>query len=90
MRVEPSRLLEVLTEKSIPEEVVRDGFTDAAAMGILDVLMTAGPYPIKNVRIIIEQLDVDPIESSQHAFRMAGRDAARKLLEQLFPWILHR
>jgi hypothetical protein len=55
-------------------------FAEAALLGALDVLITSAPYPILKVRVVIEKIEADPIDSSEQAFRLAGRDAARKAL----------
>jgi hypothetical protein len=87
VRLEPSTRLEVQIGSSISQEAKDEGYAEAAVMGILDVLMTACPHPVKNVRILVEDLEIDPIDSSPQAFRMAGRDAATRALQQVFPWI---
>jgi len=87
VRIEPSSRLEVLPGESVPEEATREGYVEAAAMGVLDILMTACPHPVKNVRVVIDVLEIDPVDSSRQAFRMAGRDAATRAVKQLFPWL---
>ncbi len=59
------------------EEYVR-----AAVMGVLDVVLTAGPYPLKDFILRIVEVHPHPIDSSSIAFRRAGRDAGRRLLEE--------
>ena len=58
---------------------VNEAFARAAVLGMLDVFMMAEP-PLRNVRVEIEALEVDPVNSSAMAFRHAGQDAARKVL----------
>ncbi len=59
-------------------------FAEAAVMGLLDVLLAVKPNPVRDVRISILRLDIDPIESSQSAFRNAGRDAGFKVIALAF------
>jgi hypothetical protein len=60
----------------------RDGFLTAAIFGLLDVLLTTASYPLTNLRVIFTEAEAHPINSSQMAFRMAGRDAGHKLIDQ--------
>jgi hypothetical protein len=68
---------------AIPEdgEFRRNGYLESAIFGLLDVLMFAEPNPIHQVRVILEGVEYDRIECSQLAFRLAGRDAGRKVVE---------
>ena len=56
-------------------------FARAALFGALDILMTYSKHPILNVHVIIEQMEIDAIDSNARAFRLAGRDSARKALD---------
>jgi hypothetical protein len=85
VRIEPSTQLDVRIADAISQEARVAGYPEAAVMGILDMLMTACPHPVKNVTISIDELEVDPVDSSPHAFRMAGRTAAMQALRQVFP-----
>lgn len=58
-------------------------YATATALGFLDVAMVNTPFPLRDVRLRILQLIVDPVGSSHMAFREAGRQAARKVLEGL-------
>lgn len=62
-------------------EVSENGYLDAAVFGILDVLLVGANYPLTEIAIIFRAFDIDPVESSIPAFRQAGRDAGRKILE---------
>jgi hypothetical protein len=53
---------------------------EATVMGIIDVLLTSGMLPIGNVLIKVIELQIDPLLATANAFRMAGRDAARKAI----------
>jgi hypothetical protein len=66
-------------------ELEADKYLEGAVLGLLDVLLTAGAYPLRNVKLTITEAEIHPIHSSQMAFRWAGRDAAAKLLEAIKP-----
>lgn len=55
---------------------------EATVMGILDVLLTSGMLPMKSVVIKIIELQIDPVLATANAFRMAGRDAALKVVHK--------
>jgi hypothetical protein len=80
--VEPAEQLSV--EVELPEEqrfaMERDGYLEEAVFGILDVLMTGETAPLRNVQIRIVGAKIHPVDSSRMAFRLAGRDAAKKVL----------
>jgi len=59
------------------------GYFDSIVFGLLDVLMTASAYPVRNISLRIDRAEIDPIHSSQMAFRLAGRDAGRKIVDLL-------
>jgi hypothetical protein len=63
------------------QELDKYSYLDWAVMGILDVLLVSEAYPLKNVSIDFLEAEIDPVHASQMAFRHAGRDAARKLLQ---------
>ncbi len=80
--IEPSPKFEVLLGDSLVQGT-DPAYLKSALFGFIDVAMAAEPYPLKRVRITIEDVDVDEINSNLMAFRSAGRDAARKLLAKL-------
>lgn len=82
---DPSQSL--IIECSAPNraELEAGGYLEFASFGLLDVLMTAGAYPLRNVRLIITEAEIHPMHANQMAFRWAGRDAAAKLLEAIKP-----
>ena len=55
----------------------------SAIFGFLDVVLTAGRGPLRNVALRVVEVDCHPIDSSSMAFREAGRDAGRKLLQEI-------
>jgi Elongation factor G, domain IV len=72
---------------SAPEcaELEANGYLESAVFGLLDVLMTTGAYPLRNIKLNITKAEIDTIHSSQMAFRWAGRKAATNLLEAIKP-----
>ena len=81
--VEPSEQFEVADLVEPRAELAELGYPDWVVFGILDVLMIAESAPVKNVRITLRKADHHPIDSSPMAFRQAGRDAGRKILDAL-------
>lgn len=58
-------------------------FVDATFFGILDVLLTELSSPLRNLSIELLEIEDHPIDSNPIAFRLAGRDAARKALKEI-------
>jgi hypothetical protein len=78
--VEPCTMFEVVDESAGVEQA---GYLEAAVFGFLDVVLTAPREPLLGVRLRVLALDVHPVDSSKMAFRQAGRDLARKLVDAL-------
>jgi hypothetical protein len=70
---------------SVPErsdlEKLGVGWPEPVIFGLLDVLMSAKPHPLRNVRVVLERVWYHEVDSSRNAFRNAGRDAGRKVIE---------
>jgi hypothetical protein len=58
-------------------------FIDWAVFWFLDIVMTTESYPAKNIKLTVVAAEFDPVSSSMMAFRLAGRDAGRKFIEQV-------
>lgn len=58
-------------------------YANAAVLGFLDVAMVSTPFPLRDVRVRVVELSVDPVASSPMAFRRAGRQAAHEIIEEL-------
>jgi hypothetical protein len=58
-------------------------FVQAAIFGVLDVVLTAGPLPLRKFALGVVEIQDHPVDSSVMAFRRAGRDAGRKLLQEV-------
>ncbi len=54
---------------------------DWAVLGLLDVLLVAWTQPLRNIKVTVTSADYHPAWSSLMAFRMAGWDAGKKLVE---------
>jgi hypothetical protein len=82
--LEPAEDLDVVVQV-VGIEVTREQqqFVESAIYGFLDVAMLAEPYPMKKMRVTVVGADFDPVSSNMIAFRLAGRDAAKKLLEEI-------
>lgn len=53
---------------------------DQVVFGVLDVMMTTLPTPVRTFRLTILDADYDEINSSPMAFRLAAREAAKSIL----------
>jgi hypothetical protein len=78
---EPAPSFEVIDLFPCNEEARQEGYLDWTVLGLLDVLMLTWSTPLRNIRVILEKAEVDAVNSSCMAFRHAGRDAGRKLLQ---------
>ena len=84
LKVEPADSFDVRNDLLVnAAELERHGYLDAAIMGLLDVLLTAETLPLRNLCVEFIEAEEHPMDSSQIAFRHAGRDAARNLLQVL-------
>jgi hypothetical protein len=80
--VEPALHFEVVDATSGNEGAYREGYIDWTIFGLLDVLMVDGP--LRKIRLILEEIEIHPIDPYRMAFRNAGRDAGRKILESFW------
>ncbi len=53
---------------------------DQIVFGVLDIMMTALPSPIRTFKLTILDADYDETHSSPMAFRLAAREAAKNIL----------
>lgn len=70
-----------LSSRRVEELQAQGALLDEIVFGLLDVLMTSNAYPIFGMKIRITDVDFDPLRAAPIAFRMAGRDAARRILK---------
>jgi len=83
-RLEPHDGLELrITPSSKLQRMERMHFLSAAAYGLLDVLLTQPTGPMRDVLVVVVDAEANEVDSSQHAFRMAGRNAGKRVLEEL-------
>jgi hypothetical protein len=81
--IEPAPGFEVIDVVEADVKLRQLGYLDWAVLGLLDVLMVAETAPLTGVRVILEKAEHHEIDSSQMAFRQAGRDAGRKIIAAL-------
>ena len=82
--VEPADgFIVVVQVPGIEGDAERQMFIDWAIFGFLDVVMVTDGYPVKSMKLTVVAAEFDAIDSSMRAFRLAGRDAGRALLEKL-------
>ena len=62
-------------------EALGVGWPESAIFGLLDVLMFAELRPLYKLRVTLSDAAYHHIDSSENAFREAGRDAGRKIVE---------
>lgn len=81
--VEPAPSFEVVDAVPDNEELRQLGYLDWAVLGLLDVLMVAESAPLISLRVILMNAEHHRVDSSPMAFRHAGRDAGRQIIEAL-------
>ena len=81
----PSEEFDVLNEAHMTAELRALKFPEYAIFGFLDVVMTDDFFGTGNIRIVVKEGHVHPIDSSPLAFREAGRAAGKKFLQLLRP-----
>jgi translation elongation factor EF-G len=81
----PSSSFEVLDNVAERGALERLGVSwpDPVVFGLLDILMLAEPGPLYKVSAVLEMVWYHEVDSSLMAFRHAGRDAGRKVIEDL-------
>jgi translation elongation factor EF-G len=85
LTVHPANAFEVsdnVEEKRDLEEL-GVGWPDCVIFGLLDVLMLADTGPLYKVRVVLEEVWYHEVDSTWQAFRHAGRDAGRQIIESI-------
>lgn len=83
-RIEPAAFFEVdFSSFKNSLDDIQKRMIDEAIFGLLDIALTANAQPLKNIRIVLVDAEFDPINSSLIAFRYAGIDAGKKVLNSL-------
>lgn len=91
LRAEPCDHFEARVELGSKQpKFEREGYAESAILGVLDVLLVSGQAPLKNVRVTLIDGEDHEVDSSPNAFRMAGRDAGKKLLDAAIAQMLKR
>jgi Elongation factor G, domain IV len=83
MTISPAEELDVVDKVPCREELEGLGVSwpRCVVFGLLDVIMFAEFGPLHKVRITLDDAAYHEVDSSEKAFREAGRDAGRKLVE---------
>jgi len=83
MKIEPAEPFEVIDNVHCREELERLGvaWPMSAVFGLLDVAMFAEFGCLYKIRVTLNDAAYHEVGSSERAFREAGRDAGRKLIE---------
>jgi translation elongation factor EF-G len=79
--VEPAEEFEVVAEAEGVEDSRDSEHSDWAVLGLLDIVLIAWPQPLRDIKVTVTDIDYHPLWSSRMAFRMAGREAGRKLVK---------
>lgn len=69
-----------LLNEAVRTKMTSEGWYRQILYGVLDVFLTHSATPISSFILTIEGVDYHEIDSNELAFRLAGRDAARKCL----------
>jgi hypothetical protein len=77
---EDFEVVDLFTEKS-ELEALGVGWPDCVILGLLDALMNADLGPLRKICVALEHVWYHEVDSTQNAFRNAGRDAGRKIIE---------
>lgn len=85
--VEPSDNLQVVNklDQDKSARLKQEGWYEQIIFGVLDVMMTYLTSPCRSFRLLILDVDFNEIDSRPIAFRLAGRDAAIKILSDYLP-----
>lgn len=69
----------------LPDSLAVRRFAKHAVFGVLDVLLTQERHPMTGLELVVRAIDVDEVRSTELAFRLAGRHAARQALGKETP-----
>jgi translation elongation factor EF-G len=83
MTVDPAEKLSVVDSVPWRKELEALGvaWPQCVIFGVLDILMFAEFGPLYKIRITLEDAEYHEVDSTQNAFREAGRDAGRNIVE---------
>ncbi len=85
IRLGPSNDLQILDklDRDTSARLKQNGYYDYIVYGVLDVMLTDVGGPYRSFKLRLLDAEIDDIESTQMAFRLAARDAATKILAQI-------
>jgi elongation factor G-like protein len=85
LTVQPAKDFDVVDAVEHKNELEKLGvdWPDPVILGLLDTLMNADSGPLRNVRVTLERVWYHELDSTWNAFRNAGRNAGRKIIEAL-------
>ncbi len=83
MTVERSDEFEIVDKVPINKDLIGIGFPECVIFGLLDVLLVDDKITISKMKIILEEVEFDEINSSNMAFRKAARNAGLKILDEM-------
>ena len=85
LTVEPAKDFDVVdaVEQKNELETLGVGWPDSVIFGLLDTLMSVDLGPLRNIRVTLEHVWYHELDSTRNAFRNAGRDAGRKIIDAL-------
>jgi hypothetical protein len=85
LTVHPSESFEVIDRVAESSELEKLGveWPDCAIFGLLDVLMFTELGPLYKVRVVLEKVWYHHVDSTNQAFRQAGRAAGRKIVKSI-------
>ena len=83
MTIGPAEDLDVVDNVPWRKELEALGIAwpQCVVFGLLDILMFAEFGPLYKIRITLDDAAYHEVDSSENAFREAGRDAGRKIIE---------
>jgi|ERR1022692_700260 translation elongation factor EF-G len=83
MTISPAEELDVVDNVPCRKELEALGvaWPQSVVFGLLDVVMFAEFGPLYKIRITLDDAAYHEVDSSENAFREAGRDAARNAIE---------
>lgn len=83
MKIEPAEAFEVIDNVPYRKDLEGLGvaWPQSAVFGLLDVVMFAEFGPLYKIRVTLNDAAYHEVASSERAFREAGRDAGRNLVE---------
>ena len=80
LTVYDSETFEVAEACEVASEEERT-FLEAGIFGFLDIVLLTYYFPKEKIRITVNRIEVHPVGSNRWAFREAGKDAGRQIVD---------